>query len=223
MNWRRWKWVTGRGAVARHQSRRILVCAMVGIASHPGDEFPAGPSMATLTPDSYSDSDSDTDSYGDSDYGYDLTAEEEAAVANLVARASSKAAGPVLIASTASRSTVANPSLEVDVNAAVFAHASDGSRAREDRTVGRANHDGDFTYHNQPGVPSALARGAKRLASTTASHDASLAIVVDRPKPRSVPTLATTDDLRYPDCESRQLLSCGRSGMALTDLKALSE
>lgn len=177
--------------------------------------------MATITPGSYSDS--DNDSYGDSDYGYDLTAEEEEAVTILVARASSKTTGPVLIASASSRSTGVNSSLEVDINAAFSARASIKLLACQDIDLDAAGHDGDFTDGGRSGVLSALAKGEGGPTTNIASHDASRVAPVDTAKPRSIPTLATVDDISYPDCESRELAPRGRSGMALTDLKALSE
>lgn len=177
--------------------------------------------MATITPDSYSDSDSDN--YSDSDYGFNLTAEEEEAITTLVTRASSKTAGPVLIASASSRNTAVNSSLEVDINAAFSTCAGVKSLAHQDIDLDAAGHDGGFTDGGRSGVLPALAKGDERPLPTIASHDASLVAPVDTTKPRSIPTLAAVDDISYPDCEFRELASRGRSGMALTDLEALSE
>jgi len=174
--------------------------------------------MATITPDSYSDS--DNESYSDSDYGYNLTAEEEEAITTLVTRASSKTAGPVLILP---RSTAVSSSLEVDINAAFSARDSVKSLACQDIDLDAVEHDGGVTDGGPSDVLSALAKRDGRPMPTIASHDASLVAPVDTTKPRSIPTLAAVDDISYPDCEFRELACRGRSGMTLTDSKALSE
>lgn len=158
------------------------------------DECPERSNMATLAPDSDSDS----------NYGYDLTAEEEEAVANLVACASSQAAArPVLAPSTLSPGSSATTSpLRADRNAAFAARTIINAPSHGGLDLAGASHDHNFTNDDdEPGVLPAVAKGAKRLAPSSVSWDASLAAFVDMAKPRSIPGPVKADGISYPDCK----------------------
>jgi hypothetical protein len=135
------------------------------------------------------------DSDNDSDYGYDLTAEEEELVAHLVATASAHL-----------QSSQVDPK-QGDARVAVRDGAAD-ERSYEGRLL-----------VDEPD----LASLEGKLSPAIDDQDVELAAFVTEAKPSLSPSPLENSDIRYPDCEEPFSIDMFFPHMVLTDLEASSE
>jgi hypothetical protein len=144
--------------------------------------------------------DSDTDA---SDYGFDLTAEEEDLLETLVATASSKTplSNPTGRSSTAQIATGAS-SLKSDIAAAFATHASVKSLHDSEINLNLREvlNDAGFTYRNEGSVlPGLHASGTK--AAVDMDYDDDEITTVGEEAERRIPQPVQVGDIRYPDCK----------------------
>lgn len=141
--------------------------------------------MATRVP-AYTDSDSD------SEYGFNLTVDEEELIANLVAKASSQESRLARAIPTASRSPNVGALLETDVKAAFATHTGVKSPSYDELGFDAALHDRAVSLN-----------GEDRLSPSVLHGDASLATAIDKVERSSIPgPLEEENDISYPDRES---------------------
>lgn len=145
--------------------------------------------------------DSDTDA---SDYGFDLTAEEEDLLETLVASASSE----VPLANPSGRSSggrvfAGASSLRSDIAAAFATHASIKSLHDSEINLNfrEALNNPASTHHDGPLVLSDLAAsGAKPPLHMDVDDDDEISAVAAEAESR-IPQPVQVGDVRYPDCE----------------------
>ncbi|OIW28278.1 hypothetical protein CONLIGDRAFT_670138 [Coniochaeta ligniaria NRRL 30616] len=146
---------------------------------------------------------SDTDS--SSDYGFDLTAEEEDLLETLVADASSKPQGAIFNpfgGSGGSQAPAAALSLRSDIAAAFATHRSVKSlhNSEINFNVREVLQDPGFTYRDDPSLLSGLATSVADPMPGVDEDDADdeITAIVGEPE-RRMPQPVQVGDIRYPD------------------------
>lgn len=140
------------------------------------------------------DSDNASDSDGDSDYGYDLSAEDEQLLFATVARSASSSRlnreAPEHILNTDRVLDSTGNSLETDFTTAAL------SKPR--------NIDNPLSHYSH--APALLSTPKGKVPITGITRTDSVGEFAEKTTPRSTPTVNPVDDISFPDCELKMPL-----------------